>query len=288
MSYADRVFVDMCEEIINRGTGSQGMEVRPRWEDGTPAHTIKRFGVVNRYDLSREFPAITLRRTAIKSCVNEMLWIWQKKSNNIRDLKSSVWDEWADKEGSIGKAYGYQIGKKYLHHTDADGSPVYMDQIDAVLYDLRHNPFSRRIIVNMYNFDDLHEMHLYPCAYSMTFNVTKNPKSGRMVLNAILNQRSQDVLAANNWNVCQYAVLLHMLAQVCHMEAGELVHVIADAHIYDRHIPLVQELISREQFPAPKFWLNPEIHDFYQFTEEDIRLDDYQYGPQIKNIPIAV
>ncbi len=288
MSYADRVFVDMCEEIINRGTGSQGMEVRPRWEDGTPAHTIKRFGVVNRYDLSREFPAITLRRTAIKSCVNEMLWICQKKSNNIRDLKSSVWDEWADEEGSIGKAYGYQIGKKYLHHTDADGSPVYMDQIDAVLYDLRHNPFSRRIIVNMYNFDDLHEMHLYPCAYSMTFNVTKNPKSGRMVLNAILNQRSQDVLAANNWNVCQYAVLLHMLAQVCHMEAGELVHVIADAHIYDRHIPLVQELISREQFPAPKFWLNPEIHDFYQFTEEDIRLDDYQYGPQIKNIPIAV
>lgn len=288
MSYADRVFVDMCEEIINRGTGSQGMEVRPRWEDGTPAHTIKRFGVVNRYDLSREFPAITLRRTAIKSCVNEMLWIWQKKSNNIRDLKSSVWDEWADEEGSIGKAYGYQIGKKYLHHTDADGSPVYMDQIDAVLYDLRHNPFSRRIMVNMYNFDDLHEMHLYPCAYSMTFNVTKNPKSGRMVLNAILNQRSQDVLAANNWNVCQYAVLLHMLAQVCHMEAGELVHVIADAHIYDRHIPLVQELISREQFPAPKFWLNPEIYDFYQFTEEDIRLDDYQYGPQIKNIPIAV
>ena len=288
MSYADRVFVDMCEEIINRGTGSQGMEVRPRWEDGTPAHTIKRFGVVNRYDLSREFPAITLRRTAIKSCVNEMLWIWQKKSNNIRDLKSSVWDEWADEEGSIGKAYGYQIGKKYLHHTDADGSPVYMDQIDAVLYDLRHNPFSRRIMVNMYNFDDLHEMHLYPCAYSMTFNVTKNPKSGRMVLNAILNQRSQDVLAANNWNVCQYAVLLHMLAQVCHMEAGELVHVIADAHIYDRHIPLVQELISREQFPAPKFWLNPEIHDFYQFTEEDIRLDDYQYGPLIKNIPIAV
>lgn len=288
MSYADRVFVDMCEEIINRGTGSQGMEVRPRWEDGTPAHTIKRFGVVNRYDLSREFPAITLRRTAIKSCVNEMLWIWQKKSNNIRDLKSSVWDEWADEEGSIGKAYGYQIGKKYLHHTDADRSPVYMDQIDAVLYDLRHNPFSRRIMVNMYNFDDLHEMHLYPCAYSMTFNVTKNPKSGRMVLNAILNQRSQDVLAANNWNVCQYAVLLHMLAQVCHMEAGELVHVIADAHIYDRHIPLVQELISREQFPAPKFWLNPEIHDFYQFTEEDIRLDDYQYGPQIKNIPIAV
>lgn len=288
MSYADRVFVDMCEEIINRGTGSQGMEVRPRWEDGTPAHTIKRFGVVNRYDLSREFPAITLRRTAIKSCVNEMLWIWQKKSNNIRDLKSSVWDEWADEEGSIGKAYGYQIGKKYLHHTDADGSPVYMDQIDAVLYDLRHNPFSRRIMVNMYNFDDLHEMHLYPCAYSMTFNVTKNPKSARMVLNAILNQRSQDVLAANNWNVCQYAVLLHMLAQVCHMEAGELVHVIADAHIYDRHIPLVQELISREQFPAPKFWLNPEIHDFYQFTEEDIRLDDYQYGPQIKNIPIAV
>ena len=288
MSYADRVFVDMCEEIINQGTSSRGMPVRPRWEDGSPAHTIKRFGIVNRYDLSREFPAITLRRTAIKSCVNEMLWIWQKKSSNIKDLKSSVWDEWADEEGSIGKAYGYQIGKKYIHHMDECGKPVYMDQIDAVIYDLKHNPFSRRIMVNMYNFDDLHEMHLYPCAYSVTFNVTKRRETGAMVLNAILNQRSQDVLAANNWNVCQYAVLLHMLAQVCDMEVGELVHVIADAHIYDRHVPLVRELIQRDQYEAPVLWMNPDIHDFYRFTEDDIRLDHYRHGPQIQNIPIAV
>ena len=281
MSYADRVFVDMCEEIINRGIGSQGMEVRPRWEDGTPAHTIKRFGVVNRYDLSREFPAITLRRTAIKSCVNEMLWIWQKKSNNIRDLKSSVWDEWADEEGSIGKAYGYQIGKKYLHHTDADGSPVYMDQIDAVLYDLRHNPFSRRIMVNMYNFDDLHEMHLYPCAYSMTFNVTGNK------LNAILNQRSQDMITANNWNVEQYALLVHLFAQVSDLEVGEFVHVIADAHIYDRHLEMAEALLEKTPLEAPKLVINPDKKDFYAFNVEDIALEGYQYHDFPYKIPVA-
>ena len=282
MSYADKVFVAMCRDILDNGTSTEGEKVRPKWEDGTYAYTIKKFGVVNRYDLAKEFPAITLRRTAVKSATNEMLWIWQKKSNNIHDLKSSVWDEWADPDGSIGKAYGYQMSVK---HKYKEGM---MDQVDRVIYDLKNNPFSRRIMTNLYVHADLSEMNLYPCAYSMTFNVTINKTTGRQVLNAILNQRSQDVLTANNWNVCQYAVLMHMLAQVCDMEVGELVHVIADAHIYDRHVPLIEELITREQHPAPKFTLNPEIKDFYRFTEDDIRLEDYVTGEQIKNIPIAV
>ena len=282
MSYADKVFIDMCRDIIENGTSTEGEKVRPVWEDGTSAYTIKKFGVVNRYDLSKEFPALTLRRTAIKSCVDEMLWIWQKKSNNVHDLKSHIWDSWADENGSIGKAYGYQMGVK---HQYKEGM---MDQTDRVIYDLKNNPYSRRIMTNIYVHQDLHEMNLYPCAYSMTFNVTKEKDSDVLTLNGILNQRSQDVLAANNWNVCQYAVLIYMLAQVCGMKAGELVHVIADANIYDRHIPMIEELISREPYPAPTFWLNPEIKDFYDFTPDDVRLENYQTHPQIKNIPIAV
>ena len=275
----------MCirdSDIIDNGTSTEGEKVRPVWEDGTSAYTIKRFGVVNRYDLSKEFPALTLRRTAIKSCVDELLWIWQKKSNNVNELKSHIWDSWADETGSIGKAYGYQMGVK---HQYKEGR---MDQTDRVIFDLKNNPYSRRIMTNIYVHNDLHEMHLYPCAYSMTFNVTKEKDSEKLTLNAILNQRSQDVLAANNWNVCQYAVLVHMLAQVCGMKAGEFVHVIADAHIYDRHVPMIEELISREPLPAPTFWLNPEITDFYDFTPDDVRLDRYETHPQIKNIPIAV
>ncbi len=282
MSYADTVFIDMCKDIIENGTSTEGEKVRPVWEDGTSAYTIKKFGVVNRYDLSKEFPALTLRKTAIKSCTDEMLWIWQKKSNNINELGSHIWDSWADEEGSIGKAYGYQMGVK---HQYKEGM---MDQVDRVIYDLKNNPYSRRIMTNIYVHQDLHEMNLYPCAYSMTFNVTKEKNSDKLTLNGILNQRSQDVLAANNWNVCQYAVLMHMLAQVCDMNVGEFVHVIADAHIYDRHIPMIKELISREPLPAPKFWLNPEIKDFYQFTKDDVRLEGYETHPQIKNIPIAV
>ena len=282
MSYADKVFINMCRDIIENGTSTEGEKVRPVWEDGTSAYTIKKFGVVNRYDLSKEFPALTLRRTAIKSCVDEMLWIWQKKSNNVHDLKSHIWDSWADENGSIGKAYGYQMGVK---HQYKEGM---MDQTDRVIYDLKNNPYSRRIMTNIYVHQDLHEMNLYPCAYSMTFNVTKEKDSDVLTLNGILNQRSQDVLAANNWNVCQYAVLIHMLAQVCGMKAGELVHVIADAHIYDRHIPMVEELIKREPYPAPDFWLNPEVKDFYEFTPDDVRLDNYQTHPQMKNIPVAV
>ena len=276
MSYADKVFVAMCQDILENGTSTEGELVRPHWEDGTSAYTIKKFGVVNRYDLSKEFPAITLRKTYIKSATDELLWIWQKKSNNIHDLKSHVWDEWADEDGSIGKAYGYQLGVK---HQYKEGM---MDQVDRVIYDLKHTPFSRRILTNIYVHQDLHEMNLYPCAYGMTFNVTGDR------LNAILNQRSQDVLAANNWNVVQYAALVYMIAQVTGFKPGELVHVIADAHIYDRHIPIVKELISRETYPAPKFTMNPDIKDFYQFTLDDFTIEDYQTGPQVKNIPIAV
>lgn len=276
MSYADKLFIDMCQDILDNGYSTEGEKVRPKWEDGSYAYTIKRFGVVNRYDLSKEFPALTLRRTAFKSAVDEILWIWQKKSNNIHELKSHIWDEWADADGSIGKAYGYQLGVK---HQYKEGM---MDQVDRVLFDLKENPYSRRIMTNIYVHQDLHEMNLYPCAYSMTFNVTDDR------LNAVLNQRSQDILTANNWNVVQYAVLLHMIAQVRGLKAGELVHVIADAHIYDRHIPLVKELISRETYPAPDFWINPEIKNFYDFTTDDVRLDNYKTGPQIKNIPVAV
>lgn len=276
MSKADNLFINMCQKILDEGFSSEGQTVRARWEDGTPAHTIKTFGVVNRYDLSEEFPALTLRPTAIKLCVDEMLWIWQKKSNNVKDLGSKIWDQWADKEGSIGKAYGYQMAKKYMF------SQGEMDQVDNVLWQLKNTPYSRRIMTNIYNFQDLSEMGLEPCAYSMTFNVTGDK------LNGILNQRSQDILAANNWNVVQYSVLLHMFAQVSGLKAGELVHVISDAHIYDRHVPLIKELIKRETYPAPKFKLNPEVKDFYDFTVDDVVIENYQKGPQITNIPIAI
>lgn len=282
MSYADTLFKNMCRDILENGTSTEGEKVRPHWEDGTSAYTIKRFGVVNRYDLRKEFPALTLRKTALKSCMDEILWIYQRKSANIHDLNSHVWDEWADETGSIGKAYGYQIGVKSQYKEGM------MDQMDRVLYDLKNNPFSRRIITNTYVHEDLSEMHLYPCAYSTTWNVTEEKGSDRLVLNMVLNQRSQDVLAANNWNVCQYAILLMMVAQVCDMVPGELLHVIADAHIYDRHVDAIRELIGREEYPAPKVHLNPEVKDFYQFTTADLLVEDYQAGPQIKNIPIAV
>ena len=276
MSKADQIFKQMCRDIIDHGYSSEGEKVRPHWEDGTPAHTMKRFGVVNRYDLAQEFPILTLRPTAFKSAIDEILWIWQKKSNNIHDLNSRIWDSWADESGSIGKAYGYQLGVKHRY------SEGMFDQVDRVLFDLKNNPYSRRIMTNLYVHQDLAEMNLYPCAYGMTFNVT-----GRR-LNAILNQRSNDVLVANNWNVVQYAVLVHMLAQVSGLEAGELVHVIADAHIYDRHIPLVEEMLLRPSFPAPIFRMNPEIKSFYDFRVEDFELENYQKNEQIKGIPVAV
>lgn len=282
MSYVDTLFIQMCNNIIQNGYSTEGEKVRPKWPDGQYAYTIKQFGVVNRYDLSKEFPALTLRRTYVKSAIDEILWIWQKKSNNIHDLKSNIWDEWADEDGSIGKAYGYQLGVK---HQYKEGM---MDQVDRVIYDLKNHPYSRRILTNIYVHEDLHEMNLYPCAYSMTFNVTQKQGHDKLTLNAVLNQRSQDILAANNWNVVQYSVLLMMIAQVCDMEAGELLHVIADAHIYDRHIPIIKELIQRPTYPAPDFWMNPDIKNFYDFTLDDFKIENYQAGPQVKNIPIAI
>ena len=282
MSKADDIFVDMCTDILENGTTTEGQKVRPHWEDGTPAYTIKRFGVCNRYDLREEFPAITLRRTALKSCMDEVLWIYQRKSNNVHDLHSHIWDVWADETGSIGKAYGYQVGK-VSHYADGD-----YDQMDRVLKDLRENPYSRRIMTNLYTFSDLSEMHLYPCAYNAIYNVTQEPGESRPTLNMLLVQRSQDVLAANNWNVCQYAILLMMVAQVSNMTAGELVHMIADAHIYDRHVPIIRELISRPRHAAPKVSLNPGVTNFYDFTTDDLVVEDYECGPQVKNIPIAI
>ena len=290
MSKADQLFVNMCQDILDNGFSSEGQQVRAKWADGTPAHTIKQFGVVNRYDLQEEFPALTLRPTYIKSAVDEMLWIWQKKSNKVSELKSDIWDEWADEQGTIGKAYGYQLGVKYKF---GQGE---MDQVDNVLWQLKNTPYSRRIMTNIYNFADLSEMGLEPCAYSMTFNVKKEEGggaagkggSGRFKLNGILNQRSQDILTANNWNVVQYAVLIYMFAQVSDMVPGELIHVISDAHIYDRHVDIVKEMITRPQYPAPKFTLNPEIKNFYDFTTSDIKIEGYQKNPQITDIPVAI
>lgn len=318
----------MCKDILENGTDTKGEEVRPHWPDGAAAYTIKKFGVCNRYDLRKEFPALTLRKTALKSAMDEILWIWQKKSNNVQDLNSHIWDSWADENGSIGEAYGYQLGVKHQYNDvtveklekafpdgeyrregfgtemfvaeDDDGNVTRwyaikipgeswsMNQVDRVIYDLKNNPFSRRIMTNIYNFEDLHAMNLYPCAYSMTFNVTQDKNSDKLVLNAVLNQRSNDVLTANNWNVAQYAILLMMIAQTCDMIPGELVHMIADAHIYDRHVDIIKELIEREPLPAPVVKLNPDVKNFYDFTVDDLIVENYQAHPQVKNIPVAV
>ena len=276
MSFADKVFIDTCKDILANGVWDKDFDVRPKWEDGSPAYTIKKFGVVNRYDLSKEFPIQTIRRTAFKSAIDEILWIWQKKSNNINDLNSHIWDAWADESGSIGKAYGYQLGVKHKYNEGM------FDQVDRMLFDLKNNPLSRRIMSNIYNHHDLSEMGLYPCAYSLTLNV-----SGKK-LNAILNQRSQDMLVANAWNVCQYAALVHMFAQVSGLEAGELVHVIADAHIYERHIPIVEEIISRAPFDAPELIIDKSIDDFYKFTTDSLKLENYQFHELGLKIPVAV
>ena len=276
MSYADEVFIQNCKDILANGVWDTDRPVRPRWEDGTSAHTIKKFCLVNRYDLKKEFPIITVRRQYFKSAVDELLWIWQKKSNNVHELSSRIWDAWADESGSIGKAYGYQLGVKH-HYPEGD-----MDQVDKVIWDLKHNPTSRRIMTNIYTFADLSEMALYPCAYSMTFNVSGN------TLNGILNQRSQDMLAANGWNVMQYAALLTMMAQVAGLEAGELVHVIADAHIYDRHVPMIERIIENEPLPAPTVTLDKSVTDFYAFTKESFTVENYQFHEFNEKIPVAV
>ncbi len=314
MSQADVIFKKMCEEILEHGTDNKGEEIRPKWEDGTPAYTLASFGVVNRYDLSKEFPALTFRKIAFKTCIDELLWIWQKQSENVHDLKGHIWDSWADDTGSIGKAYGYQQAKKHFYTdvkeealvkafgglTGANGhiyaekaerggrNGFLMTQLDKAIYDLKTTPFSRRILVTMWNPEEQYEMHLAPCAYEMTFMVTKENDEDKLTLNGILTQRSNDLLAAGNWNVVQYSVLIHMLAHICGMKAGEFVHVIGNAHIYDRHIGIVRELITRPQYPAPKFSITGAVSDFYDFTVDDFSLTEYEYGPQVPNIPVAV
>lgn len=280
MSYADKVFKETCKDILENGTDTRGQKVRPLWEDGTPAYTIKKFGVVNRYDLRKEFPALTLRRIALKSCMDEILWIYQKKSNNIHDLKTHIWDSWSDEEGSIGTAYGYVVGDKFNFKGEM------IDQTDYIRKQLKETPYSRRIMSNLYQFQYLNTGRLDPCCFNFILNVTQ--EDGQLVLNGILNQRSQDMLAANGWNVCQYSIFLMMLAQEAGMVAGELVHVIADAHIYDRHVPMIKELLTREEYPAPKVYLNPEVKNFYDFTTDDLIVEGYEYGEQIRDIPIAV
>ena len=275
MSKADEIFIANMKEILEEVVWDTDCNVRPKWSDGTSAHTIKKFGIVNRYNLQEEFPILTIRRTYFKSCVNELLWIWQKKSNNIKDLNSKIWNQWADENGSIGKAYGYQLGIK---HKYKEGE---FDQVDRVLYDLKNNPASRRILTNIYNFEDLHEMNLYPCAYSMTFNVSGD------TLNGILNQRSNDMLTANNWNVVQYAVLLMMFAQVSGLKAGELVHVIADAHIYDRHISIVKEIIDMPRLKAPVLEIDKSVKNFYDFTADSFKLVGYECNEKKYDIPVA-
>lgn len=277
MSYADQVFIDNINYILDHGFNDEHLAVRPHWaDDNSPAHTIKAFGIVNRYNLAEEFPITTLRYTNFRAALDEILWIWQKKSNNVHDLNSHIWDAWADENGSIGKAYGYQLGVK---HQYKEGM---MDQVDRVLYDLKHNPQSRRILTNIYVHQDLHEMALYPCAYSMTFNVVGD------TLNAILNQRSNDMLVANNWNVVQYALLVHMFAQVSGLKVGELVHVIADAHIYDRHVPIVKEVIARTPMPAPKLIVDTSITNFYDFTVDSFALEGYDAPKLGQRLPVAV
>lgn len=276
MSYADKIFVQNIRDILENGYWDTALSVRPKWEDGTPAHTVKKFGIVNRYDLSKEFPILTIRKINLKAAIDEILWIWQKKSNNVNDLNSHIWDSWADETGSIGKAYGYQLGQKSIYK---EGE---FDQVDRVLYDLKNNPQSRRILTNIYNFDDLHEMNLYPCAYSMTFNTSGG------TLNGILNQRSNDMAVANNWNVVQYAVLMHMFARVSNLKVGELVHVISDAHVYDRHIPFLEKMLENEQFDAPEFVMNDKVTDFYDFKVEDFELKNYNFSLMGGRLPVAI
>lgn len=277
MSYADKVFIENCKDILENGIWDTDREVRPRWADGTPAHTVKKFGIVNRYDLSKEFPIFTIRKSMFKLAIDEILWIWQKKSNKVSELNSHIWDSWADENGTIGKAYGYQLGVK---HKYKEGM---FDQVDRVLYDLKNNPASRRIMTNIYTFADLSEMGLYPCAYSMTFNVSGNK------LNGILNQRSADMITANNWNVVQYAVLMHMFAQVSGLEVGEFVHVIADAHIYDRHVPIIQKMLKENKtYPAPKFIMNKDVKNFYDFKLEDFKLEGYEYSTIDEKLEVAI
>ena len=284
MTQADENFINTCKEILKNGFSSEGTGVRTRWEDGSEANYISIVGVTNKYDLEKEFPMITLRNNSntVKKSIDEILWIWQKKSNNIKDLNSHIWDTWADEKGTIGKAYGYQLAKKYKFKTKEGIKEL--DQVDYVLYLLKNDPASRRIITNLFNHEDLKDMNLEPCAFGTQWLV----KEGKLHL--ILTQRSQDMLAANGWNTMQYAALVYMFAQVSGLKPGTLTHNIGDCHIYDRHIPLIEKLIEAEPIDTvPKLIINNPTNNFYDFRIEDFEIKDYDYNKNINlgRIPVA-
>lgn len=302
MTQYDEIFVKNLVDILSNGSE---YESRAIWsDDWTKAKCLKRFSIVNRYnsDFSNKPPIGTIRKFPIKNCIDELLWIWQKKSNNIKDLKSHIWDSWADPNGSIGAAYGFQVKSKLrkVSHTDEvmgntegvhhqEVTTYFLDQTDFVIHELKYNPDSRRIITDLYSIDQNGLMGLDPCCYSCTWNVTY--KDGKPYLNLLLNQRSQDMIVANNWNVFQYWILQNMFANECGwLEVGELVHVIADAHIYDRHIPIAEHMIEiakdTENFSDPKVIIPNK--GFYEYTVDDFKLENYQYAENIKDIPVAV
>ena len=285
MTQADENFIKTCKEILKNGYSSEGTNVRTRWEDGTEANYYSIVGVQNKYDLEKEFPMITLRNNSktIKNAIDEILWIWQKKSNKISELTSHIWDQWAGEDGTIGKAYGFQLAKKYEFKTK-DGMQT-LDQVDYMLYLLKHDPASRRIMTNIFDFGDLKDMNLEPCAYSTQWLV----KEGKLHL--ILNQRSQDMLAANGWNTMQYAALLCMVAKCVDLKPGTLTHNIGDCHIYDRHVPLIEKLIEAKPMDvSPKLIINNDTKDFYEFKVEDFEIQGYDYNKDIKlgKIPVAI
>ena len=300
MSLADKYFKEAANKILTEGYSDESMQVRPHWEDGTPAHTIKTFCYVCRYDLSKEFPILTLRRQAFKTMIKELLWMWQMKSNNINDVDFHIWDQWADENGSIGKTYSYQLAQKYGHHKIKEGEDlssypsaeigndgwVYLDQVDGVLYDLKNNPASRRIITNMWQIKDLKDMNLAPCVYETLWDITPDGK-----LNMTLIQRSGDMCAAaapGGFDTIEYATLLYLMAHVCGYKPGEFVHIVNNLHIYDRHIDIIKKVCNNPEYDAPKLWINTDKTDFYDFTIDDFKLIDYQSTKLEEKIEVAI
>jgi thymidylate synthase len=270
MSLADQIFISNCRDIIDNGVWDTDREVRPRWEDGAPAHTVKKFGIVNRYDLSKEFPILTIRRTYWKSAIDELLWIWQAKSNNVRELRTRVWDAWADENGELGPVYG----KQWRSWQCPDGRVV--DQISDLINQIKTNPDSRRLMVCAWNPADVDKMALPPCHCLFQFYVVNGK------LSCQLYQRSADVFLGVPFNIASYALLTMMIAQVCGLQPGEFVHTFGDVHIYKNLYAQVDEQLTREPRPLPKMVINPEVTDIFSFQFEDFKLEGYEPWPAIK------
>ena len=275
MSYADKLFIDMCSDIIENGYSTEGEKVRPKWPDGTYAYTIKKFGVVNRYDLSKEFPAITLRKTYIRSAIDEILWIWQKKSNNVHDLNSHIWDEWADANGDLGPIYGVQ----WRHWKTSDGG--YIDQISNLIHQIKTNPDSRRLVVSAWNVGEIDKMALPPCHMFFQFYVAQGK------LSCQLYQRSCDIFLGVPFNIASYSLLTHMIAQQCDLDVGDFIWTGGDCHIYNNHFEQVKLQLSREPRPYPKLIIKRRPDSIFDYNFEDFEIVDYDPWPAIK-APIAV